>query len=327
VASATAPRRTRGTPARLERAARLLLAPCAVSLCIGLCAGLTSGCSLQRFVVDRAGNALSGDNTVFASDDDPDLIAAATPFGLKLTESLLAKSPEHRGLLLSAAQGFTQYAYAFVEMPADETELHDVAAAEAARERARRLYRRARDYGLRGLAVGHPDFESRLRADPDAALSQAGPEDVALLYWTAASWGALVSLGKNEPSLLADLPLVQGLADRALALDESFGQGSVHLLELSLAMSAPRPQEERLAAARRHFDRALALSQGTQASVFVTWAESVSIPAGQAGDFDAMIGRALAIDADAHPQVRLANRIYQRRARWLQEHSEQFFNR
>ncbi len=77
-----------------------------------------AGCAWQRFAVDRAGDALAGGGSVYAADDDVELVGAAIPFGLKLTESLLAASPDHRGLLLAAARGFTQYAY--VELPADD---------------------------------------------------------------------------------------------------------------------------------------------------------------------------------------------------------------
>ena len=92
--------------------------------------------------------------TSYASDDYPELIKAAAPFGLKLTESLLAENPQHLGLLTSAASGFTQYSYAFVQEDADEVEPHDFAAAEAMRVRARHLYLRAQKYGLRGLNKG-----------------------------------------------------------------------------------------------------------------------------------------------------------------------------
>ena len=88
--------------------------------------------------VNQVGNALAGGGGVFATDDDPELVRQAVPFGLKLQESLLAESPRHRGLLLSLASGFTQYAYAFVQQDADEMEEKDVAAAKALRDRARR---------------------------------------------------------------------------------------------------------------------------------------------------------------------------------------------
>ena len=101
---------------------------------------LAAGCStVKRTAVNQVGNALSGGGETFASDDDPELIRAAVPFSLKLTESLLAETPKHRGLLLTACSGFTQYAYAFVQEDADEIEATDLARAAALRARARRL--------------------------------------------------------------------------------------------------------------------------------------------------------------------------------------------
>lgn len=81
---------------------------------------LSAGCSVRSMAVNKLGDALSGGGTAFATDNDPELVKAATPFSLKLMESLLSESPDHRGLLLAAASGFTQYAYAFVQQDADE---------------------------------------------------------------------------------------------------------------------------------------------------------------------------------------------------------------
>src|SRR5512137_791915 len=123
---------------------------CLTTLCLAM---LSSGCSVKRVAVNKVGDALAGGGTTFASDDDPELVKAAVPFSLKLMESLLNESPRHEGLLLAAASGFTQYAYAFVQEDADEMEDKDLAAAEELRGRARRLYLRAHNYGLRGLDV------------------------------------------------------------------------------------------------------------------------------------------------------------------------------
>ncbi|HEY9175795.1 MAG TPA: TRAP transporter TatT component family protein, partial [Verrucomicrobiae bacterium] len=121
----------------------------ALLLVLGL--WLVAGCSVKRMAVNKLGDALAGGGVTFASDDDPELVKAAVPFSLKLMESLLAESPKHDGLLFAASSGFTQYAYAFVQQEADEVEGDDLARATAMRDRARRLYLRARNYGLRGL--------------------------------------------------------------------------------------------------------------------------------------------------------------------------------
>ena len=53
------------------------------------------GCSVSKIAVDKAGDALSQGTSAFATDDDPELIAAAAPFSLKLMESVLAENPNH----------------------------------------------------------------------------------------------------------------------------------------------------------------------------------------------------------------------------------------
>jgi hypothetical protein len=55
-----------------------------------------------------------------------------------------------------------------------------------------------------------------------------------LLYWSAASWGAAISLGIDRPDLAVDFPTVRALADRALALDPAWNKGAIHELMISL---------------------------------------------------------------------------------------------
>src|SRR5713101_7633873 len=128
------------------------------------CAG--NGCAIRRYALNKAADALAESGSTFASDDDPELIKAAIPFSLKLMESFLAENPRHAGLLEAAASGFTRYAYAFVQQDADEIEPQDLAAAEALRARALRLYMRAKRYGLRGLEAKHPGFAKAVFANP-----------------------------------------------------------------------------------------------------------------------------------------------------------------
>ena len=286
---------------------------------------LTTGCSINRFAVNKLGDALAGSGTTFASDDDPELIAAAVPFSLKLIESLLASSPGHRGLLLAASSGFTQYAYAFVQQDADRLEDEDMARATAARGRARRLYLRARDYGLRGLETRHERFAQRLRSDPRATLRAATVDDVRYLYWTASSWGAAIAISKENPELVADLPLVEALIDRALALDERFDAGAIHGFLISYELARQGGTGDPAQRARAHFERAVQLSEGRLASPYVSLAEGVSVSRQDRREFETLLGQALAIDPDASPEWRLANLVMQRRARWLLGRTDQLF--
>ena len=188
-----------------------------------------TGCAVKRIAVNKLGDAIASGGTTYASDDDPELIRSAVPFSLKLMEGLLEESPKHRGLLLAACKGFTEYSYAFVQEDADEIESTNLAEATRLRARARRLDLRARDYGLRGLEVRHAGFGTALRENPRAAVERiTSAKEVPFLYWTAASWGEAISLSKNNPDLIADQPIVEALIDRAYKLAPDFEAGAIH---------------------------------------------------------------------------------------------------
>ena len=286
---------------------------------------LMQGCSVQRFAVNRLGDALAGGGDTFSSDDDPELIKAAAPFSLKLMETLLAESPRHEKLLLATACGFMQYGYAFVQQDADKAADIDFAESERLNRRARHLYLRARNYALRGLEVRHRGIVNKLRQDPVEALRVARKSDVPLLYWTAASWGAAISVSKDDPDLIADQPIVEALIDRALELDAEFGSGAIHAFLISYEMA--RQGAEGLAEdrSREHFLQAVAMSQGQLAGPYVTFAESVCVQQQNVDEFTTLLEKALAIDVDARPEWRLENIIMQRRARWLLSKTDELF--
>jgi predicted anti-sigma-YlaC factor YlaD len=283
------------------------------------------GCSVRQLAVHNIGTAIARSGAAFAADDDPELIRAAAPFSLKLIESLLAESPEHKGLLLAASRGFTQYAYAFPQQDAEESELHDLAKARRLEDRARRLYRRARDYGLEGLTLRRPDFVRQLRADPRQAVATIPVSDVPLLYWTGASWGALIALSKDQPDLLGDLPIVEALMDRALELDESFERGALHTFMIGYESVRQGGAGDPATRARRHFTRAMELSGGADAAPLLALAESVCVPQQRRAEFETLLNQALRIDVDRVTENRLANLVAQRRARWLLSRTEHLF--
>ena len=242
-------------------------------------------------------------------------------------ESVLASTPNHRKLLAATAAGFTQYAYAFVQQEADAVALEDSDRAWVAWNRARRLYLRARNSGLRGLDVAVPGFSAGLRTNPAATVAGAGAAEVDLLYWTAASWAAAIALGKDDPSLVADLPLVSVLIDRALAVDADWDHGAIHTFLVTYEMARPDAVgsfDDRTVNARRHFDRAVELSQGKAVGPYVSWAESVCLPREDRACFDEMLQAAAKINPDDVPATRLANTIYQRRAVWLMANADRW---
>lgn len=290
-------------------------------LLVALAALLLGACSIKRTAVNVVGDALAGGGGVYAADNDPDLIREAIPFGLKTFESLLEVSPEHRGLLLAAARGFTVYAY-LLQDEADRLDTTDLPRARELRARARKLYLRGRDYALRGLEQEHPDFTAGLRAERNSALAMTTAVDVPFLYWAGVAGAGALSAAKDDLDLIAALPLAGALVGRVLALDETYEHGAAH--EFFIAYEGSRPGGS-AARAREHYRRALETSGGRRASVHLALAEAVAIREQNLAEFRALLASALAVDPERDPGLRLVNTIARRRARWLEQRIPDLF--
>jgi predicted anti-sigma-YlaC factor YlaD len=301
-----------------------LLGP--ASVCAAVLA-LTTGCSLKTMAVKTVANTLSAPGDVFTRDDDPDLIREATPFALKLYESLLESVPNHVPLLISTCGGFTQYGYAFLEAEADSLDASRRAEATALRERALKHYMRGRGYCLRGMdARFGKGTSAALLQNPEATVAKARKDDVPLLYWTAASWGAAISLGIDRPDLAVDFPTVRALADRALALDPEWTRGSIHELMITLD-SLPEALGGNPARARDHFTKAIEIQKGLSPGPYVSLATGVAVPNQDRQEYERLLKEALAIDPEKDPSNRLVTLVYQRRARVLLDRIDEKFSK
>ena len=237
-------------------------------------------------------------------------------FRFKNHRSAAERAPKNKNLLLAASSGFTQYAYGHLQQDADFIEANDLAAATVLRTRARKMYLRALEYGLRGLEVDVPNFRTQLRKDPQEAVNKLRKSHIPLLYWTGSAWAAAISISKDDPELTADQNLVEAMMRRALALDEAWEHGWIHDFFISYE-GARASVGGSLQRAREHFERAKQLSQGTRIWPLVSYAEMVSVSTQNRKEFQNLLEEALAFDVNKAPATRLANLIAQRRAKWL----------
>lgn len=287
-----------------------------------------TGCALvQRKAVGMVASTLASSGDVFTRDDDLELVGDAIPFGLKLYESLLDSAPKNKDLLIATCSNFTQYGVAYLETEAmvlGEAQHHDEVA--HLNQRALKLYLRAKGYCLRAMEVRFPGIEQKLLNDPAPALAKTEKKDVPLLYWMAASWGSAIGLGVDKPEIVIDMPVVRALADRALALDESWSKGAIHEMFISLD-SLPEALGGSPAKAREHFARAIELQKGLSPGPYVALASGVALPAQDRAEFEKLLQSALAIDPDKDPSVRLVTLVQQRRARALLDHIDTMFTK
>lgn len=257
----------------------------------------------------------------FSSDDDPELVGDAVPFALKLYESLLDTVTDNPNLYLAAGSGYVMYANAWVQTPADMLPDSEFARKREQTARARRLYLRGRDYTLQGIEVRYPGFRGALEGDAAGGyFEKMNGEDVPFLYWAAAGWIAAWAADPFDVETGIGVKKAAAMMEAALRIDEAWDEGSLHEFFLLYYGALPESMGGSEEKARRHFERAVALSKGKRASPYVALASTVSVKNQNEREFVELLNRALAVDVKEKYPGRLANVIAQRRARWLLDH-------
>jgi len=287
-----------------------------------------SSCSLQKLVMNKVSDMLSGSSggSAFTGDDDPQLVGDALPFALKMYETLLDQNPDHTGLLLTTGMGFVMYANAFVQTPAQMLPDDEYEKQGEMYARAKKLYIRGRDYCFRALEVNHPGFLEAIYSDePVPFMENLTIEDVPLLYWSAAGWLAAISIDIFDVGLSMNLDKAAVLMDRAYALEPDFGKGMIDDFYILYYASVPEGMGGSREKAKYHFDRAVELSEGLNPSPYLSYATTISIQDQNADEYRSLLEKALAIELEQDPDNLLANSIMQEKAQWQLDHIEDFF--
>jgi predicted anti-sigma-YlaC factor YlaD len=284
--------------ARAAMAGALLLLP------------IVTACSPKKMALDRMASALASASSVYENDNDAEFVRLAAPSTLKTVEMLLANSPDQRQLLLTACSGFTQYSYGFLHIES-ELKAPDEATAKELKARAAKMYQRARGYCLHGLEVTRPTLTVQaLTTDPSGALRIATREDVPWLYWTAASWGAELTLAPNQLARSAELAVVRALLNRAKELHDAWEHGAIYEALIPFDGLSPLLGGSP-ARARADFDKAMEMTGGKSVFAYVALAATTTDPA----EKKRLLNAALAIDVNTLTSRRLTNLIAQRYAK------------
>ena len=246
-----------------------------------------------------------------SDEDDLQLAREASAFYLKASESVLRETPGHLKLAQAVSAGYTQYAYAFVAFDADKIDAKDPAAAAQMRERAARLYARAHRHAMTALERKQPGFAQALAQNDSKKRPQLKEAEVPLAYWAAASLGGKISMSKDDPDVVADLPLSQRLAELAWQTYPSFGQGALASLmgTLEAARVGGSPKK-----AEQFFDQAIALGQGKEAGPWVAKAESIALAQQNREQFEQWLQQAIKVSQQHRS---LQNEVMRERAQWL----------
>jgi len=297
---------------------------CAILL--PLTALLYLGCSVNTLVA----NALTGEGSsaVFTGDSDPELVGDALPFAIKMYEALLDSTPKHQGLMRVTGSLFVMYANAFVQGPAEMLPQTEWQEREESLKRAKQLYLRGNVILYRALNQKYPGFTAAAAQEEtlQVFLKKCKKEDAGLLYWAVAGGLAAFSLDIFDFDLVGRIPEWKLMIQRAYELDPDFGGASLDEFLILFYGSLPELLGGDKERARHHFQLALEKTGGNSAGAYISYAQSICVPAHDYETFKDCLEKALAIDPDANVSTRLVTIISQRKARWMLENAWNYFS-
>jgi predicted anti-sigma-YlaC factor YlaD len=277
---------------------------------------LLSACSVQNLLLRNAGDILSKETS--ASDEDLELLMHASAYHLKLSESLLQEIPNHAKLAESVARGYTQYAFVFLMDEADRIESDSLQKANQLRTRAAKILMRAQSNGLKTLNLLYPQLGTYLNNPAQRPAFKIKPEDTGLVYWTMTAWAGGISLSKDSPDVVADLPQVLRLAELAWQASPQYDQGALASMMGTLELAKPGGQN---GTAEKYFDMAIAWRE-SQIAPLISKAENWAVATQNRSAFEQLLKQAIDL---GHNKSDLINTVMTRRARWLLDNADNLF--
>jgi hypothetical protein len=277
----------------------------AITLC--LCLAALCGCA---GIVNRASQRLADSLTAgVLEQDDIELARDGIPSWLLLVDGVINGDPQNAGALLAGSRLYGAYAGGFVDDPV----------------RAQRLSARSFDYARRATCLSIRSLCQRIDAPFD--VFQAGVEgasDAKVLYTLASAWAGRIQANSSDWKAIADIPKVQSLLERVVALAPEHANGEPYMYLGVLATLRPASLGGRPEEGKADFEKALALSGGKNQMVRVLYAEHYARLVFDQALHDKLLNEVIAADPHA-PGLTLINALAQQRARKLLETGREFF--
>lgn len=244
---------------------------------------------------------------------DIDLVCEGTPAFLLMIDSMIASTPKDKKLLMTATRAFSGYAAALD--------------ACGKPERAATVSIKARLYGM--SLLWNCDYLHNVCTLPASDLQQTlaslNREEVDRLFWAGNGWATWIRHQKGSPESLAQLVRVEQIMLRVLELDETYYYGGAHLFLGVYYGSKPPLLGGKPELSRRHFERALAISDRQFLPALVLYAQNYARMAFDRDLFVGLLQEVLDFPLETQPDISLANQVAKQNAARLLNQVDQFF--
>lgn len=262
-----------------------------------------SGCAVPKSMTVRTMKPiLEVSSEEILMSRDVKTVGEGLPAQILTVQGLLASKPGDTEVTAMAVQLHLFYGTGFVE---SKDESH-----------ASALYAEGRDIGLDYLSR-KKHFADSLRAGDlalGALLTKYGKKDAPVILWTAACWGSWVRLHLDDPSAVADLPLVEALLERVLEVEPEMFHGMPWIFRGTMHALRPPALGGKPEEALRAFEQGFRVSDRKFLLGLLFFARTYCKQVFDQDLYEATLQEILDAPDDLLPEVRLLNLIAKEQA-------------
>lgn len=217
-----------------------------------------SGCAS---VVSSVTGGLAEDlSSVILNSEDVEVVRAGAPAYLIMLDALLNSDPDNTALLISAASLNAAYATAFVD---------DRVRRQAFAVKSFELSSRAACLKIEWTCSARTVDLKQL----ELSLADLEASDVPLTYAFGSAWAGWVQAHSEDWAAIAELGRIKAIMTRLVAINEKYDNGGPRLYLGVFETLLPPALGGRPEVGRRHFERAIEISEGRHLFVRVLFAE------------------------------------------------------
>jgi len=271
-------------------------------------AGL-SGCA--SLVSSAASGFADNLSIAVLNQDDPGVVRDGAPAYLLLLDSFLEGSPDDPALLSSAATLYATYGSVFAD---DE-------------ERAARLTSRALRYSSHAMCQSFEpacDWSGMQFEAYQATLSDLESRHADVVFSHGLASLAFIRAHSADYAAIARLPYSEALFERYLEINDGTDDATVHTYLGILSTLIPPALGGEPEKGQAHFERAIALSNGTDLSAMVEYANGYARLIYDRELHDRLLSDVLAADPE-QPGATLLNVLAQQQAKDLLASADDYF--
>jgi hypothetical protein len=289
-----------------------------------------AGCDLKAFTVSTTAPVLKAAADSLPQESDVQLAREAAPSSLKTVEGFLQSAPKNELLLGILAQGYTEYAFGFVEddlesLPDDQKH---AAERDTLAARATGLYDRAQEFALRLLDLEDKHFSEMFKKDvasTEAEAKKLDKDEAPGLLFVGLALASAINLNRNDLARVVELPKAIALIKRSHELDPRFYNAAAAMTLGIIYCSQGKAIGGDPDLGKKFFEESINATAGKYLMPRVMFARFCAVITQDRPLFEKTLQEVIAAPHDIWPAQRLPNELAKRRAARYLAHAEDYF--